>query len=214
MYFEIAAFIPITLLVLIQMVLFSIKVVGPLPQLPEKKDRTSQAVGMSFFSLLASFWILFIQIISLISLTAKPQYTLTYFIDSNRVFYTICIIAICLWMISESFLVPSKWHMLIFIISLVSLSIIWLGLLQFTDMDGLTFLIDSLYILIIIGTAFWFILLIGIKKLERKHKNWIQPLYIAPKRYIQLQQSPKIAFITLSILGILFMLSWADIPLF
>ncbi len=214
MYFEVVAFIPITLLVVIQMVLFSIKVVGPLPQLPEKKDRISQAVGMSFFSLLSGFWILFLQIITMISLATKPQYTPTYFIDSNRLFYSISIIIICCWMISESFLVPSKWHILIFTVTLASLSIIWLGMLLFTNIDAETFLFDSLYTLILIGSVFWFIFLLGIKKLERKQKKLLYPLYRAPKRYIQLQQSPKVAFILLIILGILFMLSWADIPLF
>ena len=214
MYFEIAAFIPITLLVIIQMVLFSIKVVGPLPQLPDKKHQISQAIGMNFFSLLTGFWILFIQIISLISLAAKPQYTPTYFIDSNRVFFTISIIIVCLWMISESFLVPSIWHILIFTATLGCLSIFWLGLLLFTNIDAETFLFNSLYILILIGCVFWFIFMLGIKKLERKHKGWLQPFYIAPKRYARLQQSPKVAFILLIILGILFMLSWADIPLF
>ena len=73
---------------------------------------------------------------------------------------------------------------------------------------------NSLYILILIGSVFWFILMLGIKKLERKNKKWLHPLYIGPKRYIRLQQSPKAAFILLIILGILFMLSWEDIPLF
>jgi len=214
MYFEVAAFIPITLLVVIQMVLFSIKVVGPLPQLPDKKEEISQAIGMSFLGLLTGFWILFIQIITLVSLATKPQYTPTYFIDSNRVFFTISIIIVCLWMISESFLVPSIWHVLIYTATIGSLSIIWLGLLLFTNINAETFLIYSLFILILIGSVFWVIFMLGIKMLEQKHKGWFQPLFIAPKRYSRLQQSPKVAFILLIILGILFMLSWEDIPLF
>lgn len=213
MYFEVVPFIPITLLVLIHMVLSAIKVIGPLPRIPEKKEEISQAVGVSFFGLITGFWILLIQIITLVSLASKPQFTPTYIIDSNRLLFTILIIFICLWMIAESFLAPSKWHLIVFAAIMILCSFFYLALLFWTSIDALTFLIDSLLITVLTGIISWVVLVVGVKKFKNKREKWLHPIYNAPERVVKIFLSPKIELCLLIILGIFFMLSWADIPL-
>ncbi|MHA1341899.1 MAG: hypothetical protein ACTSRZ_18715 [Promethearchaeota archaeon] len=230
MYLEVVTFIPITFLVFIHMIILSIKAVGPLyleKELRETRSSTDNAndaakgiivegSGVGFFSFLMGLWVVFIQIITIISLSQKPQYTITYLIDSNKLFMSIMIFLIGGWTMMEVFASFSKWQLVIYISTMAALIIIWLAILSDPTIETLDFLEDSLLSLIIVGCISWLIMLIGIKRIftDPKRQRWITQFYSLPNQIKKLYISKKVEVLIFIGLFVLFLLSWADIPIF
>ncbi|MHA1871789.1 MAG: hypothetical protein ACTSXF_12645 [Promethearchaeota archaeon] len=215
LYMEHATFIPLTILVFIGLISLSIKLIGPIPDFPGTKDEHVDAVGLTYFTLIMGFWVLFQEIINIISLMQKPQYTPTYFIDSNRLFYIIMTIIICLWLISQAFLSISIWHIISYAITLSIFTAFYLFIIEVLKVEFLDFLIYSMGALIVIGIIGWIILLVGIKYLSKndERSKLTKPLFIIEPKKIKLMLSAKIELILFALLWVLFMLSWADFRL-
>jgi hypothetical protein len=212
--FEVVPFIPITILILILTIIVSIKWIGPIAEFPKDKECEARNSGLAIFSYICGAVILLMQIRTIITLFTKPYVDFNYLIASNRLLFTIFIIITSLWLMREVFLGISKWQLGIVIIGSICVYISLTIALEILALGIEDFMIFGAVILILFGLGAMLLNSIGIKRLKGKIENLFIPLFIPSEKSIKQYASVKPVLIFWIITGIMFYLSWADLPLF
>ncbi|MHA1734660.1 MAG: hypothetical protein ACTSU5_22210 [Promethearchaeota archaeon] len=211
---EVVPYIPVTALMLGLVAIVSIKFVGPIPPYPASRDEPARQCGLALVEFLIGVFLLYVQVRTLVTLASKPQWTPTYLVDSNRLFYTIFVLVAAGFLMSEALASPSAWQVALLAITGVGTAgFLELGLLS-GEYDDLEFMEYAVGIVVMAGVAAWLANVVAERTLSRKRPGLFRPLWVPRARVLKVASSAP-SYLFLFALSLLFTyLSWADVPVF
>ena len=184
--FLIVPFIFITIQLLVLIAIVAIKVVGPNAAFPSKNEDPARNSGVAFFSYVMGGFVLFLQIRVILSKIPVLQENPMYFVDSNRLFFTLYIFACCFYLMGDILVSASRWQLSLLLTGSTVTLLLWVIGMELSDFDDVDFLIYGVEVMLGMGVLAWLLNTWALHTQLESKPTWFAPKYICGEKWQKL----------------------------
>ncbi len=209
-----APYIFLTVLVIVYMIVFAVRVTGPVTTLPHAKTDPPRKNGFALFSFLVGGAFFLLQLRVLVSYAAKIQALPSYLVESNRLLFTLVTFTACGHLMLDALMAPTRGQLLLILLGgSVLVCIFSLGVELF-PLDEATFAEMGGILIVSVGVGGGVIHWLGVRRFRGRNSWWIQTTYLAPHPLYSFATSTKVTFGFLLFVGVMAYFAWVNPPLF